>query len=201
MLLGNYGRATLDKRRLGDLVDLVSNKINFADEESRKQDTLGRVYEYFLSQFASQEGCQPPEVASPGLLEEVTIREFGTRFRVCFASGHKTGFFCDQRENRKRLADFCEDRSVLDLCCYTGGFAVQAMRLGKAREASMEGGKASVRQASRHRRGVVPARLHAMIWVCVGWRISLWEAGGASPGRAGGTPMVSQPFLRFCRTA
>jgi hypothetical protein len=35
MLPGNYGRATLDKRRLGDLVDLVSNKINFADEESR----------------------------------------------------------------------------------------------------------------------------------------------------------------------
>ena len=58
MLPGNYGRATLDKRRLGDLVDLVSNKINFVDEESRKQDTLGRVYEYFLSQFASQEGTQ-----------------------------------------------------------------------------------------------------------------------------------------------
>ncbi len=56
VLPGNYGRARLDKRRLGDLVDLVSNKINFADEESRKQDTLGRVYEYFLSQFASQEG-------------------------------------------------------------------------------------------------------------------------------------------------
>lgn len=54
MLPGNYGRATLDKRRLGELVDLVSNKINFAEEASRKQDTLGRVYEYFLSQFASQ---------------------------------------------------------------------------------------------------------------------------------------------------
>ena len=56
MLLGNYGRTTLDKRRLGSLVDLVSNKINFADEESRKLDTLGRIYDYFLSQFASQEG-------------------------------------------------------------------------------------------------------------------------------------------------
>jgi len=85
-------------------------------------------------QFLSQEGFQPPEIASPGLPEEVTIREFGTRFRVRFASGHKTGFFCDQRENRRRLADFCADRTVLDLCCYTGGFAVQAKRLGKARE-------------------------------------------------------------------
>ena len=87
-------------------------------------------------QFLSQEGCEPPEIASPDLPEQVTVREHGTRFRVRFAGGHKTGFFCDQRENRRRLADFCPGRTVLDLCCYTGGFAVQAMRLGQAAEAT-----------------------------------------------------------------
>jgi 23S rRNA (cytosine1962-C5)-methyltransferase len=46
----------------------------------------------------------------------------------------KTGFFCDQRENRRRLAEFCSGRSVLDLCCYTGGFAIQAKKLGQAEE-------------------------------------------------------------------
>ena len=85
-------------------------------------------------QFLSQEGYEPPGFASPNLPQEVTIREYGTRFRVRFVGGHKTGFFCDQRENRKRLADFCEGRTVLDLCCYTGGFAVQAKCLGKAAE-------------------------------------------------------------------
>jgi len=85
-------------------------------------------------QFLSQEGYDPPPLASPELPEQVTIHEYGTRFRVRFAGGHKTGFFCDQRENRRRLADFCAGRSVLDLCCYTGGFAVQAKRLGKAAE-------------------------------------------------------------------
>jgi 23S rRNA (cytosine1962-C5)-methyltransferase len=85
-------------------------------------------------QFLSQEGCEPPELASPGLPEQVTIREYGTRFRIRFAGGHKTGFFCDQRENRKRLAEFCAGRTVLDLCCYTGGFAVQAKKLGGAAE-------------------------------------------------------------------
>jgi type I restriction enzyme M protein len=45
VLPGNYGRATLDKQRLGGLVDLISG-INFVDQESRKQDILGRVYEY-----------------------------------------------------------------------------------------------------------------------------------------------------------
>jgi len=51
----DYGREALDKTRLGELVDLVSN-ITVGDRESRSKDVLGRVYEYFLGQFASQEG-------------------------------------------------------------------------------------------------------------------------------------------------
>jgi len=91
MLPGNYGRATLDKRRLGDLVDLVSNKINFADEESRKQDTLGRVYEYFLSQFASQEGRKGGEFYTPRAVVRVLVEMLapykGRVFDPCCGSG------------------------------------------------------------------------------------------------------------------
>ncbi len=47
----DYARPALDKTRLGQLVDLVSN-IKVGDEEARSKDVLGRVYEYFLSQFA-----------------------------------------------------------------------------------------------------------------------------------------------------
>jgi len=83
----------------------------------------------------AQEGFEGEAVASPQLPSRVTIQEFGTRFRVDFSSGHKTGFFCDQRDNRKLLASFCGGKTVLDLCCYTGGFAIQAMRLGGAKEA------------------------------------------------------------------
>ena len=64
----------------------------------------------------------------------VTIREHGIRYRVDIRHGHKTGFFCDQRENRRRLATLCRDATVLDLCCYTGGFALCARKLGEARE-------------------------------------------------------------------
>ncbi len=84
-------------------------------------------------QFVSQEGVEPEPLASKDLPDAVTIREFGTRFRVRFEGGHKTGFFCDQRENRRRLAELSTDRTVLDLCCYSGGFSVQAKTLGKAR--------------------------------------------------------------------
>ncbi|HHW14278.1 MAG TPA: SAM-dependent DNA methyltransferase, partial [Firmicutes bacterium] len=47
-----YARPVLDKQRLGQLIDLVSN-IKVGDAESRAKDVLGRVYEYFLAQFAS----------------------------------------------------------------------------------------------------------------------------------------------------
>jgi 23S rRNA (cytosine1962-C5)-methyltransferase len=85
-------------------------------------------------QALAHEGFSSEPVASPELRPSVTIQEFGTRFRVHFAEGHKTGFFCDQRDNRRQLATFCRDRSVLDLCCYTGGFAVQAKKMGGAAE-------------------------------------------------------------------
>jgi type I restriction enzyme M protein len=51
----DYARPALDKQRLGQLIDLVSN-IAVGDAESRSKDVLGRVYEYFLKQFASAEG-------------------------------------------------------------------------------------------------------------------------------------------------
>ncbi len=82
----------------------------------------------------SQEGYSLVARSSPELPSQVTVVEHGTKFRVHFGTGHKTGFFCDQREHRLQLAKFAPGRSVLDVCCYTGGFAVQAATLGKAAE-------------------------------------------------------------------
>jgi type I restriction enzyme M protein len=56
----DYARPALDKTRLGQLIDLISN-IKVGDEASRAKDVLGRVYEYFLSQFASAEGKKDGE--------------------------------------------------------------------------------------------------------------------------------------------
>lgn len=71
-------------------------------------------------------------VLSPEAPEVVNIEEHGIRYRVRFEGGHKTGFFCDQRDNRRELARFCRDRSVLDCCSYTGGFGLNALIRGKA---------------------------------------------------------------------
>ena len=82
----------------------------------------------------SQEGFTAEPLTSPDLPRSVVVQEFGTKFRVEMIGGHKTGFFCDQRDNRRRLADFTAGKTVLDLCCYTGGFSITAKRQGQAAE-------------------------------------------------------------------
>jgi 23S rRNA (cytosine1962-C5)-methyltransferase len=74
--------------------------------------------------------CRAPEPPPPDV-----IHEHGLKFRVAPGSKHKTGFFVDQRDNRKRLASFCGGKRMLDICCNTGGFAVYAKALGAASEA------------------------------------------------------------------
>jgi 23S rRNA (cytosine1962-C5)-methyltransferase len=81
----------------------------------------------------------------------VKILEHGIRYEVDFATGHKTGFFCDQRDNRRGLARWCKDARVLDLCCYSGGFALVAKLVGGA--ASVTGvdlDEAAIAQAKRN---------------------------------------------------
>jgi type I restriction enzyme M protein len=68
----DYARPALDKTRLGQLIDLISN-IKIGDEASRAKDVLGRVYEYFLSQFASAEGKKGGEFYTPRCVVKVLV--------------------------------------------------------------------------------------------------------------------------------
>ena len=67
-----YARPVLDKQRLGQLIDLISN-IRVGDAESRAKDVLGRVYEYFLSQFASAEGKKGGEFYTPRCVVRILV--------------------------------------------------------------------------------------------------------------------------------
>jgi len=68
----DYARPALDKTRLGQLIDLISN-IRVGDEEARAKDVLGRVYEYFLSQFASAEGKKGGEFYTPRCVVKLLV--------------------------------------------------------------------------------------------------------------------------------
>ncbi len=103
--------------------------------------------------LGSLEGIKPSafnetNAAAP---RTVKIRENGVRYEVDFAEGHKTGFFCDQRENRRAIAQFSKGARVLDLCCYTGGFSLCAKVLGGAADVtSVDLDEAAVAQARRN---------------------------------------------------
>lgn len=56
--------------------------------------------------------------------------EYGLKFHIDWLRGQKTGFFVDQRENRKLLEFYAKERRVLNMFCYTGGFSVYALRGG-----------------------------------------------------------------------
>lgn len=58
------------------------------------------------------------------------VTEYGHKFKINWEEGQKTGFFVDQRENRKLLANYSKDKSVLNVFGYTGGFSVYAMAGG-----------------------------------------------------------------------
>jgi 23S rRNA (cytosine1962-C5)-methyltransferase len=60
--------------------------------------------------------------------EPVIVTENGFKFKIDWITGQKTGFFIDQRENRKLLEKYTEGRSVLNMFGYTGGFSVYAMK-------------------------------------------------------------------------
>ena len=103
--------------------------------------------------LGSLEGIKPStfnetNAAAP---TKVKIREHGVRYEVDFAQGHKTGFFCDQRENRQGIARFTAGARVLDLCCYTGGFSLCASVLGGAAEVtSVDLDEVAIAQAKRN---------------------------------------------------
>jgi 23S rRNA (cytosine1962-C5)-methyltransferase len=62
--------------------------------------------------------------------EPITIEEDGLRFLVDLAEGQKTGFYLDQRDNRRAVAQYAKGRRMLDAFCYTGGFGLHAARAG-----------------------------------------------------------------------
>ena len=96
------GRPALDKSRLGALIDLIAT-IGLGDKESRKKDILGRVYEYFLGQFAEKEGKLGGEFYTPQCVVKLLVE------------------MIEPYKGR-----------VFDPCCGSGGMFVQAVRFVQA---------------------------------------------------------------------
>lgn len=98
---------------------------------------------------------------------ELTIREHDWRFTVDIAHGHKTGFYLDQRDNRRHFAEAVRHfgvRRVLNCYCYTGGFTVAALAGGAEQVLSVDSSAPALSRATAHveANGFDPAR-HATL--------------------------------------
>ena len=78
------------------------------------------------------------------------VTEHGVRFHVDLRAGHKTGFFLDQRDNRRDLAALARGKRVLDVCTYTGGFALHAALGGAASVTGVDLDEKAIEVAKRN---------------------------------------------------
>ncbi len=84
--------------------------------------------------------------------EEVMFTEHGVKFMANVIKGHKTGYFLDHRHNRKQVGEWSEDKSVLDVFSYAGGFSAHALYHGAKTVTSLDISKHALELALRNGR-------------------------------------------------
>jgi 23S rRNA (cytosine1962-C5)-methyltransferase len=93
-------------------------------------DALQAVYDKSSKTIPFKANIEPVDGYLLGESTPGVVLEYGNSFKVDWIEGQKTGFFIDQRENRKLLQDYSSGRDVLNMFCYTGGFSFFAMQGG-----------------------------------------------------------------------
>ena len=97
--------------------------------------------------FVSGDGDDDDDASSA----ETEIRENGVAYGVDLARGHKTGFYVDQRDNRAFIRDIAAGKDlVMDVCCYTGGFALNAALGGARRVIGVDSSRPALDIAERN---------------------------------------------------
>ena len=116
------------------------NKAVILDELQQLLDPVG-IFDRSDASARSHEGM---DASSGGILsgveppEYVTVKENGVLYDVNISSGQKSGFYCDQRDNRKIVADHAKGKKVLDCFSYSGGFSLNALKQNAAEVTSVD---------------------------------------------------------------
>ena len=111
-----------------------------------------RIYERSDASARSREGLAPVVGWRVGEAptDELVITENGVKMSVDIADGHKTGFYLDQRDNRRRVGELSANKRVLNCFCYTGGFSLQALRGGAIEVISVDSSGPALATAQRN---------------------------------------------------
>jgi 23S rRNA (cytosine1962-C5)-methyltransferase len=123
-----------------------------------------RLWERSDAEVRQLEGLEPVlgVLRGPEEPRRVVISENGLQFEVDLARGHKTGFYLDQRDNRRLVRELAAGREVLDGFCYTGGFALNAAA-GAARSVTAADSSAEALELARRNANLNSQR--AVTWL------------------------------------
>lgn len=107
------------------------------------------VYERSDVDVRTLEGLPPVSGVLLGQLPEgeLTIDEYGLRMQVDVRTGQKTGFYLDQKHNRRRIGELASGREVLNCFCFSGGFSLAALRGGARHVTSVDSSAEALAQA------------------------------------------------------
>ncbi len=109
------------------------------------------IFERSDSDGRELEGLFPRSGILRGMLpKQVEVNENGLRFSVDVATGQKTGFYLDQRDNRALIGTLALGKDVLNCFCYTGGFSLNALRGGAKSILSIDSSQEALQLAQRN---------------------------------------------------
>lgn len=100
--------------------------------------SLKNIYCKSKNALPNQYGAADKDKFLAGEGSSGIVEEYGHKFFVNWETGQKTGFFLDQRENRKLLSTYVHNKSILNTFCYSGGFSVYALKAGAAKVHSVD---------------------------------------------------------------
>lgn len=133
-----YERREDIARLLRERLDLQRVVMSVSEDSSRLEGTIPVGSDYFP--VGSEEQHAPV----------VQVIENGINYEIDLSKGHKTGFYCDQRDNRARFAWHCSGQRLLDVCSYSGGFGLNAVAAGSAHVTAVDSSPAALKALARN---------------------------------------------------
>ena len=112
-----------------DIIDILREELNPTGIFD-KSDAGARKHENLEATQGLLWGETPPEF--------IEVKENGVVYHINIADGQKSGFYCDQRDNRLILAEYTKDKTVLDCFCYSGGFSLNSLKQGASHVTSVD---------------------------------------------------------------
>jgi len=112
-----------------DIIDILREALN-PKGIFDKSDATARDHESLEGAQGLLWGELPPEF--------IAVKENGIHYHINIVSGQKSGFYCDQRDNRQILAEYTNEKNVLDCFCYSGGFSLNSLRHGATHVTSVD---------------------------------------------------------------